>query len=223
MQPVNQFYEGRLTRPQIERGVHREAVGGFWEELGTLQFRFLLERGLQPHHRLVDVGCGALRGGVHFVRYLDAGNYYGADVNADLLAAGQYELEQNGLGDRGAHLLDTDSFELRRFDVRFDYALAVSVFTHLPLREIERCLRAVGDVLKPGGAFFASFFEAPHAAHARDIVHERGSVTTHADADPFHQSFEELSGAARSAGLQAEQIGEWGHPRGQRIAAFTLP
>ena len=28
---------------------------------------------------LIDIGCGALRGGVHFVRHLDPGHYFGMD------------------------------------------------------------------------------------------------------------------------------------------------
>ena len=223
MHRVNQYYDQRFTRAQIESGLHRDAVGGFWEEIGTLQFRFLVDRGLQPQHRLVDIGCGALRGGVHFVRYLDPGNYCGADVNADLLEAGRYELEQNGLSGRDAHLLLTDSYELGRFGVRFGYALAVSLFTHLPLSEISRCLVQVHDVLEPAGVFFASFFEAPHRSQAGEIVHEPGGVRTRFNADPFHHSFAELAGAAETAGLEAERIGEWEHPRGQKMAAFTVP
>ena len=72
-------YGRQLTDAEIESRAHRELVGGLWEELGVLQFEFLVKRGLKPHHRLLDVGCGALRGGVHFVRYLDPGCYHGID------------------------------------------------------------------------------------------------------------------------------------------------
>lgn len=40
-----------------------EAVGGDWEKIGKLQFEFLVSRGLRPHHRMLDIGCGTLRGG----------------------------------------------------------------------------------------------------------------------------------------------------------------
>ncbi len=53
--------------------------------MGELQFKFLVGWGLRPGDFLLDVGCGCLRGGVHFVRYLEAGHYFGIDVNSSLL------------------------------------------------------------------------------------------------------------------------------------------
>ena len=49
---------------------HRTYVGGLWDELGLLQFQFLLEMGLKPSDCLFDIGCGSLRGGRHFIKYL---------------------------------------------------------------------------------------------------------------------------------------------------------
>ena len=94
-------YGRQLTDEEIAKGVHRKFVGGMWERIGRHQFDFLRDRGLRPEHRLLDVGCGALRGGVHFIRYLNVGGYYGIDINASLLAAGRdVELPAAGLVDR---------------------------------------------------------------------------------------------------------------------------
>src|SRR4051794_14007689 len=81
-------YAKPLAKSTIESGLYRDRVGGRWDELGELQLRFLVEHGLQPGHRLLDMGCGALRGGVRFVEYLDPGHYYGVDVNQSLLDVG---------------------------------------------------------------------------------------------------------------------------------------
>lgn len=51
------------------------AIGGNWEEMGQMQLDFLVARGLAPHHRLLDLGCGTLRAGRHFIRLLEAGNF----------------------------------------------------------------------------------------------------------------------------------------------------
>ena len=48
----------------VADGHHREVIGGMWEELGRLQKRFLIEQGLKPDHRFLDMGCGSLRAGV---------------------------------------------------------------------------------------------------------------------------------------------------------------
>ena len=44
--------------------------------------------GLQPKHRFFDIGCGSLRGGVHFIRYLDKNNYFGTDISSELIKVG---------------------------------------------------------------------------------------------------------------------------------------
>ena len=77
---VNDYHRA-LSESEIAADARREFVGGLWEEIGELQFQFMVAQGLRPEHRLVDIGCGALRGGLHFVRYLDRGHYYGLDLN----------------------------------------------------------------------------------------------------------------------------------------------
>src|SRR3954468_23923578 len=86
MRRVN-TYNSSLSDEDIAQGKHRRHVGGAWEEIGRLQFDYLVSQGLRPHHRLLDVGCGAMRGGVHFAAYLDPGHYFGIDVNDRLLEA----------------------------------------------------------------------------------------------------------------------------------------
>src|SRR3990167_1367555 len=89
---------------------HRNAVGGWWEIIGRLQFDFLVAQGLQPQHHLLDVGCGSLRGGLHFIRYLAPGHYVGLDRDAELLAAGRAELAMAHLDDRMAELICREDF-----------------------------------------------------------------------------------------------------------------
>jgi len=212
-------YGRQLTPSEIDAGAHREFVGGLWDEIGVLQLDFMLKQGLRPSHRLVDVGCGALRGGVQFARYLDRGRYHGLDVNASLIDAGRRELRDAGLGDRDAQLLVSDAFELERFGGSFDYAIAVSVFTHLPINHITVCLMHIARVLRPGGCFYASYFDAPARAHLEPITHPPAGIVTRFDRDPYHYSLEELRWMAPRE-LDVERVGDWGHPRGQMMAAF---
>lgn len=214
------LYGRQLSPDEIAAGAHRDFVGGLWDELGALQLQFLCSRGLRPQHRFVDVGCGALRGGLHFVKYLDPGNYHGLDINPSLLEAGRSELRALGLELQQPHLLQDDAFNVRRFGVAFDRGLALSVFTHLPFNAIVRCLKEVAAAMRPDGVFYASFFEASTGGHIDPITQAPGGVVTHYDCDPFHQSVDEYEWMAQLAGLRLEVIGDWGHPRGQRMLAF---
>ena len=214
-------YGRQLTDEEIAEGVHRSFVGGMWERIGRLQFDFLRDRGLRPEHKLLDVGCGALRGGVHFIRYLDEGGYYGIDMNASLLAAGRdLELPAAGLTDRRPHLLLNDRFEFSRFAATFPWALAQSVFTHLPLNSIERCLVNMVEVLEPGGRFYATWFEAASPHHVEEIQHPGGTVTF-SDANPFHYHISAFEFLVGDLPLTVNNLGDWNHPRAQHMLEFV--
>jgi SAM-dependent methyltransferase len=201
---------------------HRAQVGGMFDEIGRLQIRFLKDQGLGRQDRLLDVGCGCLRGGVHFVGYLDRGKYYGVDVSAELIRAGlEIELPRAGLRGRLApgNLLVNGDFEAWRFGATFDVAWAQSVFTHLPGTAIKKCLTELARCVRPGGRFFATFFESgddPSVPHAQSP----GGHTTYPDRDPFHYRFADLAALADGLPWQAVRIGDWGHPRAQRMARF---
>lgn len=214
------LYGRQLTADGVSRGEHRDFVGGLWDELGALQLSFLKQQGLAPHHRFIDVGCGALRGGLHFIGYLDAGRYHGLDINPSLLEAGRTELHAAGLDARQPRLLADAGFSLDRFGERFDFGLALSVFTHLPMNSILRCLMAVADCLDPDGVFYASYFGSPAPAHPGPLTHHPGGVQTYPDIDPFHYSLTELEWMASVARLSLADVGDWGHPRAQRMLAF---
>lgn len=213
-------YLRELTPDEIAAGQHRHAVGGMWDEIGRLQRDFLVAQGMRPEHRFVDVGCGALRGGIHFVKYLNPGHYHGIDRNRSLIEAGRIELKAAGLEGRKAKLLVDDQFDLTPFGTSFDFGLALSVFTHIPINSIVRCLCRVREVLAPRGRFFATFFQAPRSAYLDALVHKRGGVCSHYDCDPFHLSYDEMRIASELAGLAVKLIGEWNHPRNQQMLEF---
>jgi SAM-dependent methyltransferase len=224
LDPTPNVYGRQLSAAEIAAGEHRHLVGGLWDEAGPRQLEFLAAQGLRPGMRLLDLGCGCLRGGIHLVRFLDHGNYYGIDVNASLLAAGRLELEAAGLGDRlpSTHLLCSDGLEGGRFGVDFDVVLAHSLFTHLPAAWLRRYLsEAVGHVAA-GGRVFVTYFEWPEAWPAAEpLEHRPGGIVSFADRDPFHYRVEDLRAGAAGLPWELEVIGEWGHPRDQRMACFT--
>lgn len=207
----------------VAEGRHREIIGGMWEEVGALQLRFLKGQGLAPQHRLLDVGCGSLRGGLHFVDWLAPGNYFGIDISEALLDAG-YVRELGPLGLQAKlpreNLKTTADFDATSFDVTFDMAIAQSVFTHLPLNLIAACLEQTARVVRSGGTFYATFFRAPDdATWSETVTHQPGGVVTTAVSDPYHYRIADLAWAAQDA-WRADYIGDWSHPRGQQMIAY---
>ncbi len=128
----NNAYENEADmEAAVDAGRHRQVVGDMWEEIGALQFCYLVGNGLKPEHRLIDIGCGSLRGGVRFVPYLNSAHYYGIDISRALLTAGyQREIVPAGLGERLplSNLRATPAFDIAWPHVAFDFGIAQSLF-----------------------------------------------------------------------------------------------
>lgn len=216
---INQYYRN-LGPIERKLKVHRLMVGGLWDEVGRLQFDFMVSQGLTPQSTLLDVGCGALRGGLHFVQYLDDGKYYGIDINKSLLKAGEQELGWAGV-DKQVHLHQTDDFDASGFGVQFDYGISVSLLTHLTANQIIYCFMQMGRVMHKDSRFFFTIFEVPELPIPDSF--EGKEVTTHFLSDPFHYTRDQMEYFARSAGLAPHYIGDWGHPRGQLMVELRLP
>jgi SAM-dependent methyltransferase len=196
-------------------------VGGYWDRVGKLQLEFLIANGLEPGARFLDLGCGSLRAGIHLVDYLESGNYYGIDIDEELLTAG-YTLElspEQRLKLPRDHLRRTDRFDVD-FGVSFDHAIAQSVFTHLPLNHIRLCLYRVAAHMNVGGKFFVTFREAP-PDFPLDGVLRRGKGTRYTERDPFWYWRSDIEWAASFAPWRFRYIGDWGHPRNQHMVELV--
>ncbi len=219
--PVKRAIPKRYYR-FIDPEWHRWAIGGMWETIGKLQFDYLVEKGLQPNHYLLDVGCGPLRGGIHFIRYLEPGHYYGVEKDRRKLAAGRdVEIPQHGLEEKDARLYLMENFEFRALRQTFDYALAQSVFTHLPLNNIIRCLMEIERALTPGGRFYATFYVNPGGKRKLEDIQQTPTVTSHFDEDSFHYDVATFEWICDGTELEVENLGPWGHPHNQQMLRFT--
>jgi SAM-dependent methyltransferase len=208
---------GRRT-PEGAAGIaivgHREYVGGMWDEIGQLQFDFLIAQGLQPESVFLDIACGSLRGGVHFIRYLEAGNYLGIDKETALIERGlETELPADVREEKMPEFVVSGAFEFDRFSRRPDFSLAQSLFSHLVEADIELCLRNLRRSAAPHHRFFATFFAGDS---------EQNACHSHAHAS-FQHKPEKLIALGESNGWQCDYIGDWGHPRGQVMMQFVAP
>jgi cyclopropane fatty-acyl-phospholipid synthase-like methyltransferase len=222
--PPSSYYDRARVAARVEGGNHRRAIGGNWDIIGPLQLRFLISKGLKPESALLDIGCGSLRLGVRAVAYLDPGNYWGTDLNESLLEAGyEKEIVPAGLRDklRRSNLVVDENFDFPGMPADFPFAIAQSVFTHLPLSYLVRCLFNLERHLRPGGMFFFTAFVVSEKAQPFSFVHNGANVTTHPDKDPYHFTAMAILNSAKGLPWKAEYIGEWGHPRAQTMFAFT--
>ena len=191
-----------------------------WDEIGLLQFEFLRANGLSPDDHLLDIGCGSLRGGVHFAAYLEPGHYWGIDANASQLEAGYaIELAKLGLTTRvpRSNLLHEGEFDLARFGQTFDAAIAQSLFTHLSQNRIRLCLLRLAKVMRPGGRFFATYFESPESHPFEDSFLHPNGVRTFGHKNPFHYRLSDMEAIVGDLPWHVVWAGDWDHPRNQKM------
>lgn len=217
----NKFFkkEDILKAPKLEgeKGIkevgHRKYVGGMWDEIGPLQFRFLVNQGLKPNNILLDIACGSLRAGVHFIPYLDKGNYLGIEKESKLVELGKSkELSASILKDRSPEFVISRNFEFSKFSKSADFAIAQSLFTHLPTSLINLCLSNLKDYFSPKGKFYATYFISDEKWDNPKLPH---------DHDVFRYTKEEVLEFGTKNGWHATYIGDWNHPRGQKMVMYT--
>ena len=144
-----------MTDPKAKR---HALVGPpkLWKMKQVFQLQYLTEQGLLPEHTLVDIGCGTLRGGSAFIKYLNENNYTGIDVRADALEQGRQELKEEGLLNKGHQLVHFEHFNDLKLDKQYDYLFAFSVLMHLSDDIANGCFDFVNRHIKPEGTFFAN-------------------------------------------------------------------
>jgi cyclopropane fatty-acyl-phospholipid synthase-like methyltransferase len=120
------------------------------------QFRFLTSHGLRPEHRLLDIGCGTLRGGIPLIEYLQTGNYIGVEARPTVLDEGRRELAEAGLEHKQPLLIATADPSEVTLDAPFDFAWAFMVLIHMPDEVVQSYLAFVARAMSEEGEFFAN-------------------------------------------------------------------
>jgi len=127
-----------------------------WNQLSKWQFEAILKIGLQKDSYLLDVGCGALRFGARAINYLDSGHYFGIDAIEQFLVLGN--IIANHLEVKKEYnTIHSNRFEFEKFNQKFDFAIAQSVFTHLNYVQIEECIHNLTKVMLSSGKFLFTY------------------------------------------------------------------
>lgn len=190
----------------------QKAVGGRWNEIGYLQFKFLCKHGLKPQDRLFDFGCGTLRGGRLFIAYLDQGKYTGIDISNCAISYARERIESTGLQQKKPQLI-LDKDRTTCLDAmqlgQFDYIIAQSVFTHLNPKHIENCIRQIKSTMGPNSKFYFTYSNEPlyEGQSYKDFYHN-------------HTFFKVL--AERYGFAQTDHTLDYKHPLGQRMIEYRI-
>lgn len=154
---------------------------GDFRAIGAEFLRHFVEiGGLEPTHRVLDIGCGVGRMALPLTQYLDpaSGSYEGIDIVLPAIdwceqtlasVYGNFHFHhldaRHHLYNPAGALTDPD-VDLPFPDGDFDFVFLTSVLTHLRVEETIAYVREIGRLLRPGGRCFLSLFLMTEGARA---------------------------------------------------------
>ncbi|KAI4350031.1 hypothetical protein L6164_010559 [Bauhinia variegata] len=139
---------------------HHSNYGEPWAG-GRDVFEFLARSAqLRPESRVLEIGCGTLRVGLHFIQYLNREHFHCLERDElSLMAAFRYELPSHGLLSKRPLIVKGDDMDFSKFDsgVMYDLIYSSAVFLHMPDKLVWLGLERLASKLKPyDGRIFVS-------------------------------------------------------------------
>jgi SAM-dependent methyltransferase len=132
-----------------------------FEKIGRSRLIILLEEGVYPDSKVLDIGCGALRGGYWIIHFLNPGCYFGIEPNKKRLQAGiEYFLEPELLDRKKPKFNNNARFDLSVFQEKFDFIIARSILTHTSKIQIQKLLDSFINFSNDDGVLLASYLSA---------------------------------------------------------------
>ncbi len=203
---------------EIAKQIQRDApfTGGpaqHFDAVGRDTFITLLENGLLPSHRVLDVGCGALRNGYWLTRFLDRGCYFGIEPWVKMLNAGiRHALGDELVQQKRPTFSNNSRCDFSVFQTRFDRVFARSVITHGGPGMVRGLMSHFAEHGAEGAVMLLSYWQPsyePDGGRAQYQAHEIAAGEDLALDDwrfiaVMTYRFETLAAWAQEFGLHAE-------------------
>ena len=149
---------------QIEnQGIFLGGPIEYFELAGRKLLMLLLNEGLMPDSKILDIGCGCLRCGYWLIHFLDRNCYYGIEPDRAMLDAGLNVLLEPGLADLKQPRFDeNEQFDFAVFGEQFDYVIARAIWIHASKAQIQTMLDEFVSTSTPQAIFLSSYLPASH-------------------------------------------------------------
>jgi hypothetical protein len=132
-----------------------------FEEAGRKTLMLMINEGLTPQAKVLDIGCGCLRTGYWLIHLLQKGYYYGIEPNIQMLEAGRHQILEAEILDLKKPQFSTNSeFCFSIFATQFNMYLARSIWTHASKLQIKLMLDGFLNTAEKNAVFLSSYIEA---------------------------------------------------------------
>ena len=186
-------------------------ITGF-EDGGRQLLAFLLMAGLEPDSKVLDIGCGVLRGGYWLIHFLDRRCYFGIEPHRGRLETGRAKILEPETERFKEPAFDGNAnFDSSVFGTKFDFFFAYSIWTHASKLQIEVMLDNFLRDSKPNAVFLTTIFPAMRPGD--DYRGEEWFGTSH-ESDVvgcIRHRVSWIRGACRSRGLEMRKLGRERH------------
>lgn len=192
------FVTGKTEKGLPPLRLRGDVGHGDFRSIGAASRKLLIRHGLQPNHRVLDIGSGIGRVAIPLTGHISAeGSYEGFDVTRSWVRWCRRNITPKHPSFRFTHVdvsnshygrggVDPAQFRFPYDDASFDFAFAMSVFTHMTLDGVRNYIAEAHRVLRPGGTFVSSFFLAEKDLHgvALNFEVDRGNYRLLSEHDP---------------------------------------
>jgi SAM-dependent methyltransferase len=180
-----------------------------FEGAGREQLIQLLRAGLTPSAKILDLGCGVLRGGYWLIHFLDAGCYCGIEPNEERLRIGtDHILEPEIIKCKQPRFDTNPHFDTSVFREKFDFFVAYSIWTHASKSQIATMLDAFLRDSKETGIFLTTYLP-PNCRHG-DYKGDHWVGTSHESEVPgcINHSYRWIKSECRNRDLRVRKFGQ---------------
>jgi cyclopropane fatty-acyl-phospholipid synthase-like methyltransferase len=174
-----------------------------YDLVSAMSFNLLTTSGLRQSHKLLDIGCGSLRLGRLLIPYLNPDHYVGIDPNKWLIDDGlRYEIGASLIELRRPKFIYDTGLDSLASDIKFNYVIAQSIFSHTAPDLLERWIKDVSLCLADDGVFFATVLEGSVECDGEGWIYP----------ECVEYRLDTVSEVAKKYGLKFEVL-NWHHPR----------
>lgn len=178
-----------------------------FEDAGRRQFISLLQAGLTPEARVLDLGCGCLRVGYWLIRFLEPDRYAGIEPVRERVEYGlRYIVDRDEVERKRPRFDHNPRFDFSVFGERFDFVLAGSIWSHASKGQIVTTLDAFVATTRDDAVFLTSYLRATDPRD--DYLGDRWVGTSHESnvAGVVRHSLEWIEARCRERGLRVREL-----------------